>query len=1059
MKRNLIFVMIILVLSLLVSCQKEEKLFEIISPTNDETNVSLTPTIKWMKDEKAEKYIVLLYEQPSNKVVFSETTKELSVITPTLTPNQRYKILVKAIKDGYEKRAESYFTTMDVIAEKIDDFEGDTLDETWFLANAESDVSIHLAPNKEGINALNIRSERAFQANRNYDVSKEIIGELSNWSNSQSLHLNLQSDASTNILTVILEDNNGNLASISIQLQKEHSGDLYLKFNDFQNINNLNLTNIVRLTFNIKGSEANNIFISNICLSDDMETNKLDFEINTDIKATYDDFSTYNSTFELRSNWVEGNPNLVNEYGQNVLVIPKSTVKTMSTHKFDLSQFNTIKVTYWTIEAYDLGVYMYISGADQLEYYTEVRLEASSSQFYSEFMLRIPSGAQAELQNLQFKDVAVETKISKIEFLYDNSAPKLQYKQKSDTIIINPVTGAEYTIDGGVTWSTSNIFRNLEPNVIYQLGIRYKKTSNFEASEGTFKDVALSKINLDEIFQSNMILQRNKDVKITGNAEPNSILTLEFGDQTHETTTNAAGRFEFILSPMTASKRGQELIISDSNSSISIENILVGEVWLISGQSNSQIKLGALTDNYEQELSVANSGMIRMFKQDQVQSNEERDFFVNGNWIVSNNTEALGFSGLGYLFAARLYQALGANVPIGIVYAAEGSTNIQNWISNDSYPRELNEIYSNVNYNAMIAPMINLTINGVIWYQGENNANRAKEYPSLLKLLVEDWRMKFDNPDLYFQVIQLPMYDDKEWHMNWAYIREAQMLGSDMIDNCDLIVTMDDGDLNDIHPTRKKYIAERCVMFTMYRKFGGPKVEFPRPTLIEVVGNSIEITIGNATTLTSINGTLVTFEIAGGDLNFVPAQASISGNKIIVKKDGLSNPVYVRYNFSTVGGDIIYGDNNLPLIPFRTDDDSVFLIDNFNQYDTTSGLKLVWKEDNSIVELIVDGNNKYMKVTYNGNNAQAIFHKDTTTNAYEGFEIRFKLENSTKFNLTLNTFKGYPSVSINGTNEWQTVVVKFSEFSGYEGRYYYIMIKPENGGSVIIDKISLVKGK
>ena len=133
-------------------------------------------------------------------------------------------------------------------------------------------------------------------------------------------------------------------------------GDLYLKFSDFQNINNLNLANIVRLTFNIKGSEANNIFISNICLSDDMETNKLDFEINTDIKATYDDFSTYNSTFELRSNWVEGNPNLITEYGQNVLVIPKSTVKTMSTHKFDLSQFNTIKVTYWTIEAYDLGV-------------------------------------------------------------------------------------------------------------------------------------------------------------------------------------------------------------------------------------------------------------------------------------------------------------------------------------------------------------------------------------------------------------------------------------------------------------------------------------------------------------------------------------------------------------------------------------------------------------------------------------------------------------------------------------------------------------------------------
>ncbi len=100
-----------------------------------------------------------------------------------------------------------------------------------------------------------------------------------------------------------------------------------------------------------------------------------------------------------------------------------------------------------------------------------------------------------------------------------------------------------------------------------------------------------------------------------------------------------------------------------------------------------------------------------------------------------------------------------------------------------------------------------------------------------------------------------------------------------------------------------------------------------------------------------------------------------------------------------------------------------------------------------------------MKVTYNGNNAQAIYHKDTTTNAYEGFEIRFKLENSIKFNLTLNTFKGYPSVSVNGTNEWQTVVVKFSEFSGYEGRYYYIMIKPENGGSVIIDKISLVKAK
>ncbi len=452
-----------------------------------------------------------------------------------------------------------------------------------------------------------------------------------------------------------------------------------------------------------------------------------------------------------------------------------------------------------------------------------------------------------------------------------------------------------------------------------------------------------AKVSLPAIISSNMILQRNTMVSLWGWGDAGEKLIIQTSwlkDPLHVTVDNA-GDWK-VKVQTTNSKKPQSIWINSHKQNILLKNILFGEVWLCSGQSNMEIPLSGFRDYpvYDAQEAITNStnDNIRLFSVDnQASILPENKLGANTGWQSSNPASARDFSAIAYFFGKHLQDVL--DVPVGLIHTSWGGSLIEAWMSKEALSsiKEFNlkdvdlkrgNRFPTVLFNAMINPLIPFTIKGAIWYQGEANVGQADQYKLLFPAMVKDWRARWRIGDFPFYYVQIAPYmyssqnrlDDPD---NAALLREAQFQCLDLIPNSGMAVTLDIGTEHIIHPPNKKEVADRLLYNALNNTYGYKAIDFSGPTFdaMKVNDMGIYLSFKNAKNGLYAFGKLDGFEIAGADKVFYPADASIyRGIQVFVKSSKVREPVAVRYGWRSWTIGTLFDNFLLPATSFRTDD-------------------------------------------------------------------------------------------------------------------------------------------
>lgn len=456
-------------------------------------------------------------------------------------------------------------------------------------------------------------------------------------------------------------------------------------------------------------------------------------------------------------------------------------------------------------------------------------------------------------------------------------------------------------------------------------------------------------IELPEIISDNAVLQQQTSAPLWGWSRPGDKVEIRTSWDNKSYTASAdpqTGRWEVAVTTPGASYTPYYITFTDSEGTKRIDNLLVGEVWLCSGQSNMEMPLrGFWTQPVEGAAqAIAYSGKypgIRVVTVPKRASYEPQEK-VAGSWKESRPANAGEFTALGYFFARSLNDIL--QVPVGIISCAYGGSKVEGWIPEEklaTYPgwdmakekqtpdsalKEYERI--GVMYNAMLHPIIGYGIRGFLWNQGESNVGREKEYPSHQADMVEIWREKWDNPDLPFYFVEVPSwnYGDPDG-LSAALFRECQNKSVSLIPGSDIVSTTDlvyPYELEDIHASKKKEIGERLAFIAASKTYGieGIPHTFPRYKSMRVEGDKAILEFYNAHDGFTPNDVLEGFEAAGADRVFHPAKATEEYNtrNIIVTCPEVDKIEAVRYCFRNFAPGKVKDLMGMPLVPFRTDE-------------------------------------------------------------------------------------------------------------------------------------------
>ena len=436
-------------------------------------------------------------------------------------------------------------------------------------------------------------------------------------------------------------------------------------------------------------------------------------------------------------------------------------------------------------------------------------------------------------------------------------------------------------------------------------------------------------------FSDGMILQQKKSINIWGiDSAGTKIHVVSSWGETSQATTSTNGKWKLQLTTPTAG--GPHAITIKGSSIVTINDVLIGEVWVCSGQSNMQIPLsGGLDGNFiEGGLdAIVNSknDRIRFFTVKQNTSLKPLDN-VKGRWEKAAPSTSGSFSAVGYFFAQQLEKVL--DVPIGIVVTAWGSSTAEAWSDdktlNDlgiTIPNEIAEMPQKtptVLYNAMMHPLVGYGIKGVLWYQGEANRRNANEYEKIVNTMVTSWREQWNIGDFPFYYAQIAPFNYGK--NNSAFLREAQLKSSQNLQNAEMVVTLDVGDCTQIHPSKKREVGKRLSYIALAKDYGISGYDFKSPTLTNyfIEKQEIILTFSNRIQLNRNVGTSENFEIAGIDMIFYPANAVMKSpyhkdQKVRVFSEKVTDPKAVRYGFKNCVIPTLFGRNGLPVSSFRTD--------------------------------------------------------------------------------------------------------------------------------------------
>jgi sialate O-acetylesterase len=442
------------------------------------------------------------------------------------------------------------------------------------------------------------------------------------------------------------------------------------------------------------------------------------------------------------------------------------------------------------------------------------------------------------------------------------------------------------------------------------------------------------------IFGSGMVLQREIPLEVWGTADPGERVTVTFNGKNVSDRADKEGRWSVTLPALPASSVAATMTFAGKSSKVELDNILVGDVWLCSGQSNMEWTLRRTRDA-EKEIAAADYPLIRCFTVQKNISMTPRDEFA-GSWEVSSPQTAGNFTAVGYFFARELWNEL--KVPIGIINSSWGGTGVETWTSPTAYaalPADVRTDYniaqgatpSNPNqfssllYNGMINPMIDYKIKGAIWYQGENNAGKAYDYRTLFPAMINDWRAKwgYEFPFYWVQLANFMAVDATPVDSEWAELREAQTMTASLPRTGQAVIT-DIGDARDIHPRNKQDVGRRLALQALHDTYKKEGIVWSGPTLLSmsVDGNRATVefeTYGSELAVHNKYGYVEGFAIAGVDKVFHWAQAAVTRDgKVVVWSREVSRPVAVRYAWGNNPEANLFNAEGLPAAPFRTDE-------------------------------------------------------------------------------------------------------------------------------------------
>ena len=469
------------------------------------------------------------------------------------------------------------------------------------------------------------------------------------------------------------------------------------------------------------------------------------------------------------------------------------------------------------------------------------------------------------------------------------------------------------------------------------------------------------------LFSDHMVLQRDAAVPVSGMPDPGEEVTVTVAGRSETSKTDGQGRWQVRLQPMPAG--GPHEMTIEGRNTITLNDVLVGEVWVCSGQSNMAWPVERAL-NAEAEIASADHPDIRLLKVPR-QPADEPQTGVDRQWEVCTPTTVGGFSAVGYFFGRELHRALG--VPIGLIDAAVGGTPAESWT-----PREVPEADVDyrpiierwnqrfavaeeaekrradsgsaaaagtsaskpaprlaelkranqrpaVLYNGIIHPLIPYAMRGVIWYQGEGNARYAYQYRKLFPAMIHSWRAAWGQGDFPFLFVQLAGYQASQtepFKSAWAELREAQTMTLSLPKTA-MAVTIDIGEAEDIHPRNKQDVGRRLALGAQAVAYG-QKVAYSGPMYesMSVEGDKIRVRFRHTDGGLAARGggTLTGFAVAGGDRQFVEAQAVIDGHTVVVHGDRVDRPVAVRYAWADAPDANLINGADLPASPFRTDD-------------------------------------------------------------------------------------------------------------------------------------------
>jgi sialate O-acetylesterase len=436
-------------------------------------------------------------------------------------------------------------------------------------------------------------------------------------------------------------------------------------------------------------------------------------------------------------------------------------------------------------------------------------------------------------------------------------------------------------------------------------------------------------ISLPEIFSDNMVLQQKSEVPFWGWAKTGETITIKADWLDKEIIVKVGNQGTWRTTLTTPVAGGPFNIRLKGYNEIIINNVLIGEVWLCSGQSNMEWSAQSGITNSEEEVMNANYPLIRLFTVFHSTSLYPQDH-LTGEWAACTPETMRSFSAVGYLYAKILFKELG--VPVGIINTSWGGTPAESWmpedaIINDNYLKEAAAKQKPVPwgpvepgriYNSMISPLVPFQIAGVLWYQGEANTVNAYAYKEILSGLIKSWRTKwgYDFPFYYAQIAPYRYGNNFEG----VEVRDAQRKVL-TVPNTGMIVLSDIGDTTNIHPKNKQDVALRFANLALNRYYKTKQIEDSGPLYKDMVidKNKAIVSFQHSVGLHAAGDKLTCFEIAGEDRVFYPADAKIKGEKVLVSSKEVKFPAAVRFAWSNTATPNLFNGANLPASCFITE--------------------------------------------------------------------------------------------------------------------------------------------